>query len=78
MILWDVDGTLVEVGRGRDDKHRRAVEIVGACVIPKQTRQGGKTDVQVITELVRGYNLNLGIVPEALKLLDQLLIEELG
>ena len=77
MILWDVDGTLVEVGRGRDDKHRRAVEILGACVIPKQTRQGGKTDVQIISELVRGNNLNLGIIPEALKLLDQLTIEEL-
>ena len=69
---------MVEVGRGRADKHRRAIEILGPCVIPRQTRQGGKTDVQVITELVRGYNLNLGIVPEALKLLDQLLIEELG
>ena len=78
MILWDVDGTLVEVGRGRDDKHRRAVEIVGACVIPKQTRQGGKTDVQIISELVRGNNLNLGIIPEALKLLDQLTFEEIG
>ncbi len=77
MILWDVDGTLVEVGRGRDDKHRRAVEILGACVIPKQSRQGGKTDVQIISELVRDNNLNLGIIPEALKLLDQLTIEEL-
>ena len=78
MILWDVDGTLVEVGRGRDDKHRRAVEILGACVIPKQTRQGGKTDVQIISELVRDNNLNLEVIPEALKLLDQLTIEELG
>ena len=78
LILWDVDGTLVEVGRGRDDKHRRAVEILGACVIPKQTRQGGKTDVQIITELVRDNNLNLEIIPEALKLLDQLTIVELG
>ena len=77
MILWDVDGTLVEVGRGRDDKHRRAVEILGACVIPKQSRQGGKTDVQIISELVHGNNLNLGIIPEALKLLDQLTIEEI-
>ena len=76
--MWDVDGTLVEVGRGRDDKHRRAVEIVGACVIPKQTRQGGKTDVQIISELVRDNNLNLEVIPEALKLLDQLTIEELG
>ena len=77
LILWDVDGTLVEVGRGREDKHRQAVETVGACVVSEQTRQGGKTDLQIITEIVHEYELASETISPALKLLDQLTDEEL-
>ncbi len=77
LVLWDIDGTLIEIGQGREDKHRRAVETVAACKVPEQERQGGKTDLQIISEIVSDNNLRSEVVPTALTMLDLLTAEEL-
>jgi phosphoglycolate phosphatase len=77
LILWDIDGTLVRLSDGQKNKHKLAVESVGACKLPKQSSQAGKTDLQIITELVRNYNLSPNIIQSALSLLDRLTAAEL-
>ncbi len=77
LILWDVDGTLVEMGRGREDKHHRAIELISERSISKQIRRGGQTDFEIISELVRVNDIDLGVIPSALDLLDKLTNDEL-
>ena len=77
LILWDVDGTLVEMGRGREDKHHRAIELISERSISKQIRRGGQTDFEIISELVRVNDIDPGVIPSALDLLDKLTNDEL-
>ena len=77
LILWDVDGTLVEMGRGREDKHHRAIELICERSISKRTRRGGQTDLEIISELVHVNDIDPGVIPSALDLLDKLTNDEL-
>jgi len=79
VILWDVDGTLVNSSESRADKHVRAVEIFLGCSLPSQERTAGKTDRQILHELLEthGNNSGSGALAEALGILDELTQNEI-
>ena len=80
VILWDIDGTLVNARASRADKHVTAVEVFLGRDLPKQERTAGKTDRQILCELLEAQ----GTVPspaaltEVLRILDELSIKEIN
>ena len=72
LILWDVDGTLVEIGRGRTDKHLKAASKVAGIQIQGSSRAGGKTDWQIMNELFDGQDCDPETIRQALTELNKL------
>ena len=52
VILWDIDGTLVNARASRVDKHVTTVETFLGRDLPSQERTAGKTDRQILCELL--------------------------
>ena len=79
IILWDLDGTLIQIHRFGSDKHAKSVEQVTGLPTRGKLNSGGKTDRQIITEF-----LDLALTPSkiedidlSLKILDALTTKEL-
>jgi phosphoglycolate phosphatase-like HAD superfamily hydrolase len=79
VILWDIDGTLVNARSSRADKHVTAVEIFLGRDVPTQERTAGKTDRQILCELLeaQGTEPSPAILTEVLSILDALSIKEI-
>ena len=79
MILWDIDGTLVNSRASRADKHVKAAEVFLGRELPTHERSAGKTDRQIISELLQTNRTEprLAAVAETLKILDSLSIKEI-
>jgi len=79
VILWDIDGTLVNSRASRADKHVKAAEVFLGREPPIHERTAGKTDRQIISELLRENRTEpeLAAVVETLKILDSLSIKEI-
>jgi len=59
LILWDIDGTLIESKSSKTDKHFRAFQLVtgGNENLNKDT--AGMTDLQILFELLNSNNLKI-------------------
>jgi phosphoglycolate phosphatase-like HAD superfamily hydrolase len=81
VILWDIDGTLVNSRASRADKHVKAAEVFLGRELPTHERSAGKTDRQIIFELLQSNRTETRLaavaVAETLKILDSLSIEEI-
>ena len=79
VLLWDVDGTLTEVARSRQDKHLAAAESVLEARISAPPSWTGRTDA----EILQGLMLAAGAAPSEatrramLSELDRLTLAEL-
>ncbi len=80
VILWDIDGTLVSSRASRADKHVKAAEVFLGRDLPIQKRSAGKTDRQILYELLEahGTDPSPAALTEALRILDELSIEEIS
>ena len=80
MILWDIDGTLVSSRASRADKHVKAAEVFLGRDLPDQERIAGKTDRQILHELLKahGTDPSPAALTEVLGTLDALSIEEIS
>jgi len=80
VILWDIDGTLVKSSKSRADRHVRAAEIFLGCSPLKQERTAGKTDRQILHDLLEEHGSNLGseALAEAMCILDELTQTEIS
>ncbi len=80
MILWDIDGTLVSSRASRADKHVKAAEVFLGQDLPGQECGAGKTDRQILHELLaaHGTNPSSDALTETLGILDALSIEEIS
>ncbi len=78
MILWDIDGTLVSSRASRADKHVKAAEVFLDRDLPDQERTAGKTDRQILHELLKahGTDPSPAALTEALGILDELSLRE--
>jgi phosphoglycolate phosphatase-like HAD superfamily hydrolase len=78
VILWDIDGTLVNSRASRADKHVKAAEVFLGRELPIHGRTAGKTDRQIISELLQanGTEPRLAAVAATLRILDSLSIKE--
>ncbi len=73
-ILWDVDGTLLfNAASGGGELYHRAVEAaVGRELSPPLPRAHGKTDGQILFEILKAFGYPAERQPEALAQLDAL------
>jgi phosphoglycolate phosphatase-like HAD superfamily hydrolase len=80
VILWDIDGTLVSLRASRADKHVKAAEVFLDRDLPDQERTAGKTDRQILYELLEanGPDPSPSVLTEALDVLDKLSLTELS
>jgi len=80
VILWDIDGTLVSSRASRADKHVKAAEVFLGRDLPDRGRTAGKTDRQILCELLEehGNDPSPAALTEALGILDELSIEEIS
>lgn len=80
VILWDIDGTLVNARASRTDKHVSAVEAFLGRDLPNQERTAGKTDRQILYELLetQGTVPSFAALTEVLRILDSLSIREIN
>lgn len=78
-VLWDIDGTLISTGStGRRALERGAAEAAGLDSVP-EISMGGKTDPQIITEILAASGVPEGritdLIPNALMLAEEFLAE---
>jgi phosphoglycolate phosphatase-like HAD superfamily hydrolase len=80
VILWDIDGTLVSSRASRADKHVKAAEILLGRDLPNRGRTAGKTDRQILCELLEehGTDPSPAALTAALSILADLSIEEIS
>jgi phosphoglycolate phosphatase-like HAD superfamily hydrolase len=80
VILWDIDGTLVSSRASRADKHVKAAEVFLGCDLPNRGRTAGKTDRQILYELLEanGSDPSPAALTQALGILDALSLTELS
>jgi phosphoglycolate phosphatase-like HAD superfamily hydrolase len=80
VILWDIDGTLVSSRASRADKHVTAVEVFLGCDLPTQEHNAGKTDRQILSELlkVQGTKSSPAALSKVLGILDALSVKEMN
>lgn len=80
VILWDIDGTLLNSPDSRLDKHVLAVEVFLGHALPTQERIAGKTDRQLLCELLKanGTDVSSNALTEVLGILDSLSIKEIS
>jgi phosphoglycolate phosphatase len=72
IILWDIDGTLLAAGNGGLDHYHSALRDVVAGAPAPEISTHGKTDWQVIRELLTAAELSLSHAEEFSDRLDQL------
>jgi phosphoglycolate phosphatase-like HAD superfamily hydrolase len=79
IILWDLDGTLIQVNRFGSDKHAKSVEQVTGLPARGISSSRGKTDRQVITEYLDQIPSprKTGDIDLSLEILDVLTTKEL-
>ena len=80
VILWDIDGTLVNARASRADKHVTAVEAFLGRDLPNQERTAGKTDRQILCELLeaQGHVPSRATLGQVLGILDTISIKEIN
>ena len=80
VILWDIDGTLVNARASRADKHVTAVEAFLGRDLPNQEHTAGKTDRQILYELLESQETvpSPAALTEVLRILDELSIKEIN
>lgn len=80
VILWDIDGTLVNSRASRVDKHVKAAEVIVGRDLPCHNRIAGKTDWQILFDLLEanGVTPNRADLTAALGMLDILSIKEIS
>ena len=80
VILWDIDGTLVNARASRVDKHVTAVEAFLGRDLPNQERTAGKTDRQILCELLeaQGNVPSPATLGQVLGILDEISIKEIN
>ncbi|MDO8337858.1 MAG: HAD hydrolase-like protein [Microcella sp.] len=76
-ILWDVDGTLLfNAASGGGELYHRAVEVVaGRELHPPLARAHGKTDGQILFEILAAFELDPARHDDAVAALDALSVE---
>lgn len=76
-ILWDVDGTLLfNATSGGGELYHQAVEVVaGRELHPPLARAHGKTDGQILFEILEAFDLDPARHDEAVAALDALSVE---
>ena len=52
IILWDIDGTLIQLSHERSDKHLQSVQFVTGLEFSPAKRSGGETDFQIVSDLL--------------------------
>jgi phosphoglycolate phosphatase-like HAD superfamily hydrolase len=73
LILWDIDGTLIEHAPNKRDRHAFAVEQVLGEVLEALPAGLGKTDRQIVIELLSSrVDPSLRQIDQALELLDSI------
>jgi phosphoglycolate phosphatase len=79
VVLWDIDGTLISSHTYRTNKHVKAVELFLGCILPNQEPTAGKTDRQILRELLEmhGDKPSSAALTEVLGILDSLSVEEI-
>ena len=80
IILWDIDGTLVNAHASRADKHVIAVEVFLGRDLSNQERTAGKTDQQILCELLEAQETfpSHAALTEVLRILDEISIKEIN
>ena len=80
VILWDIDGTLVNARASRADKHVTAVEAFLGRDLPNQECTAGKTDRQILYELLESQETvpSPAALTDVLRILDELSIKEIN
>jgi phosphoglycolate phosphatase len=80
IILWDIDGTLVNAHASRADKHVTAVEVFLGRDLSNQERTAGKTDQQILCELLEAQETfpSPAALTEVLRILDEISIKEIN
>jgi phosphoglycolate phosphatase-like HAD superfamily hydrolase len=80
VILWDIDGTLVSGSASRADKHVTAIEVFLGRNLPANKRTAGKTDRQILCELLESQGAESGpdALIEVLGILDAVSIKEVN
>jgi phosphoglycolate phosphatase len=78
-VLWDIDGTLLTTGVvGRRALERGAADAAGLDAVP-EVSMGGKTDPQIVLEILVAAGVDEGrvpeLVPEALASAQELLVQ---
>jgi phosphoglycolate phosphatase-like HAD superfamily hydrolase len=79
VLLWDIDGTLVSSRSPRADKHLQATEKFLGRKRDKLAHTLGKTDLQIVSELLRGddsHPIERDLL-EVLGILDALTLAEI-
>lgn len=76
-ILWDVDGTLLfNAASGGGELYHRAVEVAaGRELSPSLARAHGKTDGQILFEILEAFDLPAALHDDAVAALDALSVE---
>lgn len=72
IILWDIDGTLLAAGDGGLEHYHRAISAVAGEPRQPAIDTHGKTDWQVILEMLAADGLDAGIAPAVSAELDRL------
>lgn len=72
IILWDIDGTLLAAGDGGLEHYHRAISAVTGEPTEPVIDTHGKTDWQVILEMLAAAGLDAGIAPAVSTELDRL------
>jgi phosphoglycolate phosphatase len=80
IVLWDLDGTLIQINRFGIDKHAKSVELATGLPIRGNPNSRGKTDRQLITEHLDLYPtpLKMECINRSLEILDTLTTRELA
>ena len=80
VVLWDIDGTLVDITRDSDDKHRAAVEAHLGRSIKAEKSWSGRTDGDILTSLAKSADVALDAaqLSSASRLLEEATQDFLG
>ena len=74
LLLWDIDGTLIELNENRFNSHFEAFNIITGRNIQLNVNTSGMTDVQIMLKLLEANNMRIqkSIVNSLLKTLNDI------
>jgi phosphoglycolate phosphatase len=80
VVLWDIDGTLIEHAPALEDRHALAASFVIGERVGKIDNGLGKTDRQILTEIMRmnGCDPTKTMITAAMAELDVITVEDLS